>query len=72
MQVHDHWPEIKRIVARAQASTIHCAIASIGLDGLPHVTPVGTVFPRDDMTGYYFDHYTSTLVRNIEANPMFA
>jgi uncharacterized protein len=68
MQLAPHWPEIKRVVARGQASSIYCSIASVSPDGTPNVTPVGTVFLRDDLTGYYFDQYTSSLARNIEAN----
>jgi uncharacterized protein len=30
---------------------------------------VGTVFLRDDSTGFYFDQYTSALGRNIDADP---
>jgi len=64
-----HWPEIQRVVARAQASTIYCSLASIGPDGMPNATPIGTVFLRDDLTGYYFDHYTKALARNLDSNP---
>ena len=32
-------------------------------DGIPNITPVGTVFFRDDCTGFYFDQYTSALAR---------
>jgi hypothetical protein len=69
MQLAPHWPEIQRVVARGQASSIYCSIASVGVDGTPNVTPVGTVFLRDDLTGYYFDQYTSSLAENIESNP---
>ncbi|KAA0025089.1 pyridoxamine 5'-phosphate oxidase family protein [Antrihabitans cavernicola] len=48
---------------------MHCAIASVGADGGPHVTPVGTVFLRDDRTGFYVDRYTSVLAHNVEADP---
>lgn len=65
MRMEDHWQEIKRVVARAQASSIHCAIASVAPDGMPHITPLGTVFLRDDMTGYYFDQYANGLAQNI-------
>ncbi|WP_084478865.1 pyridoxamine 5'-phosphate oxidase family protein [Nocardia jejuensis] len=64
-----HWPQIKATVARGNRSTGHCAIASISPEGRPNVTPVGTVFLRDDQTGFYFDVYTSALARNIDANP---
>src|SRR5690606_30306879 len=41
---------------------------TINPDGTPHMTPVGTVFLRDDQTGYFFDHYAETLGKNIDRN----
>ena len=67
MRIEDNWPEIKQVVAKGQASTLHCAIASVAADGTPNVTPVGTVFLRDDQTGFYFDQYTSALAQNVDA-----
>lgn len=64
-----HWAAVKDIVARAKKSTLHCAIASTDADGAPHITPVGTVFLRDDRTGFYFDEYTSALARNVDRDP---
>ncbi|MHB9119155.1 MAG: pyridoxamine 5'-phosphate oxidase family protein [Burkholderiales bacterium] len=64
----EHWSEIRAIFACAQASSIYCSIASVSTDGLPNVTPVGTVFLRDDCSGFYFDTYTEHLAKNIQAN----
>lgn len=36
---------------------------------MPTITPIGTVFFRDDGTGFYFDQYTCALARNLETNP---
>ena len=69
MNLKHHWPEIQRVLQRGQASTMYCSLATINVDGTPNVTPVGTVFLRDDCTGYYFDHYATTLATNLDANP---
>lgn len=69
LRLDDHWAEIRRVVERGQKSMLHCAIASVSPDGAPHVTPMGTVFLRDDRTGFYFDKYSSALARNVEAHP---
>ena len=69
LSIEEHWPEIRRVVSHGLASTIYCSLASINHDGTPNVTPVGTVFLREDKTGYYFDHYTRALARNLDANP---
>ncbi len=69
MDLRTHWDEIKRVVERGQKSAIHCAIASVDQDGCPNVTPVGTVFLRNNQTGFYFDQYTNALAKNLETNP---
>lgn len=65
----ESWRTTQETIARAKQSSMHCAIASVDPGGAPHITPVGTVFLRDDHTGFYFDQYTSALARNIEADP---
>lgn len=67
MQIEEHWHAIQQLVKSAQASTLHCAIASVAPDGAPNISPIGTVFLRGDQTGYYFDQYTSTLAQHIDA-----
>jgi uncharacterized protein len=69
VQLEEQWGEIQRVVTRAQRSTGHFAIGSVRADGMPTVTPVGTLFLREDRTGYYFDQYTSMLARNLDADP---
>lgn len=63
------WTKIQETLARGQASSMYCAIATLDAQGMPNVTPVGTVFLRDDQSGYFFDHYATSLGRNIDANP---
>jgi len=69
MRIDKHWPEIRRVVAKGQASNIYCSVASINPDGTPNISPIGTVFLGENMTGYYFDPYTSALSRNLDTNP---
>lgn len=66
-----NWRQVKEVAERGQRSTIYCSIASTNQEGLPTITPIGTVFFRDDCTGYFFDHYTTTLADNLDVNPNF-
>jgi hypothetical protein len=63
-----HWRRIRETVDAAQLAAVHCALATVDPEGEPHVTPIGTVFLRDDHSGYFFDTYTSALGRHIDAN----
>ena len=69
LNIEKHWAQIVKVLTCGQASTIYCSVGSVNPDGSPNVTPVGTFFLRDNSTGYYFDHYTSALARNIDLNP---
>lgn len=60
------WELIRDVVQR---STGPCAIASVDAEGGPTVTPIGTVFLRDDCTGFYFDQYTERLAENLDRTP---
>lgn len=68
MDIAKSWNTIKEIFAQAQASSMHCSIASVNEHGQPHITPIGTVFLRDDQTGYFFDSYTKQLAENVKSN----
>jgi len=69
MEISKYWNDIVDVVAKGQKSSLHCAIASVDDQGMPNVTPIGTVFLRDDFSAYYFDSYTSQLADNIQKNP---
>ena len=69
MSLDENWKKIKSVVEAGQSSSIYCSIASISEDGVPNVTPIGTVFLNDDPSGYYFDHYAAALSQNIDRNP---
>lgn len=69
MNIKDDWKNVKSVLEQGQASSIYCSIATVNPDGTPHITPVGTVFLRDDQSGYFFDHYAESLGNNIDRNP---
>ncbi len=69
MQLVKAWDAIQQVFTQAQASTMHCSIASVNEQGQPHITPIGTVFLRDDQTGYFFDTYTKQFAENVKYNP---
>jgi uncharacterized protein len=60
------WDVVRDVVRR---STGPLAIASADADGGPTITPIGTVFLRDNCTGFYFDQYTERLAESLDCNP---
>ncbi len=68
MEIGGHWDTISKVVQEAFNSCLHCAIATINDDGAPHVTPIGSLILRDDGTGFYFEEFLSTTLKNLERN----
>ena len=69
MELKENWAQIKVAFDAAIKSSKHSAIATVGADGFPHVTPIGFVFLRDDYTAYYFEEYTKRIPENLAHNP---
>ncbi|KAF0215936.1 MAG: pyridoxamine 5'-phosphate oxidase-like FMN-binding [Geobacteraceae bacterium] len=68
MKVEEHWAEIQAVFKNAQSSSRYCAVATVNEDGSPHVTPIGSLFLRDNCTGYYFEEYTQQIPNNLKRN----
>ncbi len=68
MELANHWWEIEDVISVGQKSSLHCSIATVDEHGGPNITPIGTVFLRDDYSAYFFDTFTSKLAENIEHN----
>lgn len=63
MDLHNDWPEIRRIFARAFFSSI----ATVDDEGRPHVTPIGSLVLLDEPgRGFYFERFTATMPRHLE------
>jgi predicted pyridoxine 5'-phosphate oxidase superfamily flavin-nucleotide-binding protein len=69
MDLKDNWEQIKATFESGIRTSAHCAIASVGADGYPHITPIGFIFLRDDYSAFYFEEYTQKLPQNLAHNP---
>lgn len=49
------WREVRRTLAGALRSSLHCALASTGPDGHPHVSPIGSLRLGAPGRGTYLD-----------------
>jgi hypothetical protein len=62
MSLEQHWPEIRKIFLKASSYLI----ASVSPEGFPHMSPIGTLYLRDDVTGYYLERFPQGLRRNLD------
>ncbi len=72
MDLINHWNEIKNIFEAAGKSSLHFSVATVGSNGYPHVTPIGSIILRDDCTGYYFEEFPVGLPKNLEKSTRVA
>jgi hypothetical protein len=72
LDVEEHWRTIRRVFAASFSSSLHFAIATIGEDGEPCVTPIGSVVLTDPGKGFYFEVYPTRLPRNVEKDARVA
>jgi len=63
------WTQVRHHFTKCQKLNLHQVIASIDKDGMPRLTPIGTVFLNDDHTGFYFERYCATLPMNVTDHP---
>lgn len=63
-----HWPEIRRVYNRALLAGLHATLATVGEDGTPHATPIGSLRLKRDCTGVYFEMFTRQMPANLAVN----
>ncbi len=68
MDINTRWTEIRAHFRKAYQSNFHFSIATVSQDGLPSVTPIGTLFLNDDKTGFYFEKYPKSIPLHAKSN----
>jgi hypothetical protein len=63
------WAEVRRVFNRSIASSLHCSIASLGAEGQPLVTPIGSILLAAPGHACYFELFSTGLGRRIAADP---
>jgi len=63
------WPALRRAFAASFSSSFHFAIASVGADGWPHVTPIGSLMLGDAPRAVYFEEFPVALPDNTRRDP---
>lgn len=66
MEIGRHWKTIQAIFEESLRYSFHYAVATVDENGAPYVTPIGALFLRDDMTGFYFDEFPIKTSNNLE------
>jgi len=68
MEIDTHWHSVKTLFKKAFTSSFHYSIASVDVNGKPHVTPIGSLILGEPGHAIYFEEFTSKLPDNISTN----
>jgi hypothetical protein len=68
MRLESNWKQIRRLFGHAFASSLHYSMATVTPEGLPHVTPVGSLVLREVGHGVYFEEFTRRMPENFRTN----
>ena len=68
MNLHANWKSIRRLFTHTFRSSFHYAMATVTPEGLPHVTPVGSLVLREPGHAIYFEEFTTRMPRNLQCN----
>lgn len=68
MEIETDWHIVKKLFKKAFSSSFHYSIASIDIDGKPHVTPIGSLILGEPGHAIYFEEFTRKLPINLKSN----
>jgi hypothetical protein len=68
MNLEAHWPGIRRLFTQVFRSSLHYSMVTVTPDGLPHVTPVGSLLLREPGRAIYFEEFTQRMPLNFSGN----
>jgi len=68
MDLYKNWDEVQGLFRESFKSSFHYAIATVGENGEPHVTPIGSLILGRPGVGFYFEKFTRQLPRNLGSN----
>ncbi len=64
MDVATHWDELRAFFNGGAT----CVFASVGKDGAPHATPIGSLFLTEPGRGFYLEKFPTTMPRDFSEN----
>ena len=68
MKLQENWHDIRRLFTQAFQTSLHYSMATVTPDGMPHVTPVGSLLLREPGHAIYFEEFTQRMPLNFREN----
>ncbi|MDR1791593.1 MAG: hypothetical protein LBR20_08120 [Propionibacteriaceae bacterium] len=71
LDVVKDWARAKAYLEKAMDKAFYVSFATVGADGVPTVTPIGSLVLNDDQTGFYMERFPRSIPANAAHNPNF-
>ena len=68
MDIKTNWKEIRLHFNKSFRTNFYVSIASVDSENNPTVTPIGSLFLKNNQTGFYFEKYPSKLPIHAKTN----
>jgi len=68
MDIKINWKKIRLHFSKSFRSNFYVSIASVDTENNPTVTPIGSLFLKNNQTGFYFEKFPSNLPIHAEIN----
>ncbi|HEY6124059.1 MAG TPA: pyridoxamine 5'-phosphate oxidase family protein [Steroidobacteraceae bacterium] len=68
MKLQENWRDIRRLFTQVFQTSLHYSMATVTPDGMPHVTPVGSLLLREPGHAIYFEEFTQRMPANFRDN----
>jgi hypothetical protein len=68
MNIESNWQGIRRVFGQAFQTSLHYSMATVTPEGLPHVTPVGSLMLRKPGQAIYFEQFTQRMPLHFRDN----
>ena len=68
MDIKINWKKIRLHFNKSFRANFYVSIASVDSENNPAVTPIGSLFLKNNQTGFYFEKYPSKLPIHAETN----
>jgi hypothetical protein len=62
------WQHIHKVVNDAHKVAMYCSIATVDAQLQPTITPIGSLFLRENQTGFFFDTYAESFKEHLPQN----
>ena len=64
----ENWRKIKAYYNETMKGGMYCTFATVNSNNEPNATPIGSLFLRDDFTGFFFDRFPTVMDNNLDDN----